>query len=55
MENNSNNNNESATNIKLPKQTHDIFAIMARGHFIVKRLEDKYGTGAVESAYLHIK
>ena len=21
-------------NIKLPKQTHDIFAIMARGHFI---------------------
>ena len=33
----------------------DHFQNMARGHFIVKRLEDKYGTGAVESAYLHIK
>lgn len=33
----------------------DHFQNMARGHFIVKRLEDKYGLGAVESAYLHIK
>lgn len=33
----------------------DHFQNMARGHFIVKRLEDKYGMGAVESAYLHIK
>ena len=33
----------------------DHFQNMARGHFIVKRLENKYGLGAVESAYLHIK
>jgi hypothetical protein len=33
----------------------DHFQNMARGHFIVKRLENKYGTGAVESAYLHLK
>jgi hypothetical protein len=33
----------------------DHFQNMARGHFIVKRLEKKYGLGAVESAYLHIK
>lgn len=32
----------------------DHFQNMARGHFIVRRLENKYGTGAVESAYLHI-
>src|SRR3989344_3188832 len=37
MENNNTNGSGSgniSTNIKLPKQTHDIFAIMARGHFI---------------------
>ena len=33
----------------------DHFQNMARGHFIVRRLEKKYGSGAVESAYLHIK
>lgn len=33
----------------------DHFQNMARGHFIVRRLEKKYGLGAVESAYLHIK
>jgi hypothetical protein len=30
------------------------FQDMARGHFIVKRLETQYGTQAVESAYLEI-
>jgi hypothetical protein len=34
MENNNSNNNTNSTNVKLPKQTHEIFAIMARGHFI---------------------
>ncbi len=29
----------------------DHFQEMARGHFIVKRLEQKYGTAAVERAY----
>jgi hypothetical protein len=33
----------------------DHFQNMARGHFIVRRLEKKYGQGAVESAYLFIK
>jgi hypothetical protein len=33
----------------------DHFQNMARGHFIIKRLEAKYGLGAVESAYLHLK
>lgn len=33
----------------------DHFQNMARGHFIVKRLENKYGAGAIESAYLHLK
>jgi hypothetical protein len=28
---------------------------MARGHFIVKRLEDKYGTDEVERAYAELK
>jgi hypothetical protein len=30
----------------------DHFQDMARGHFIIKRLEAKYGQGTVESAYL---
>ncbi|MCD6066422.1 MAG: hypothetical protein K0S33_1248 [Bacteroidetes bacterium] len=35
MENTNNNTGGNiSTNVKLPKQTHDIFAIMARGHFI---------------------
>jgi hypothetical protein len=29
----------------------DHFQDMARGHFIIKRLEAKYGQGTVESAY----
>jgi hypothetical protein len=33
----------------------DHFQDMARGHFIIKRLEAKYGTGTVESAYTHVK
>ena len=33
----------------------DHFQDMARGHFIVKRLEAKYGQGTVESAYTHIQ
>ena len=33
----------------------DHFQDMARGHFIVKRLEAKYGTGTVESAYNQIR
>jgi hypothetical protein len=33
----------------------DHFQDMARGHFIIKRLEAKYGQGTVESAYLHIR
>jgi hypothetical protein len=33
----------------------DHFQNMARGHFIVRRLEKKYGQGAVESAYLFLK
>ncbi len=32
----------------------DHFQNMARGHFIVRRLEAKYGAGAVQSAYLHV-
>ena len=32
----------------------DHFQDMARGHFIIKRLEAKYGQGTVESAYTHI-
>lgn len=32
----------------------DHFQDMARGHFIIKRLEAKYGQGTVESAYLVI-
>lgn len=33
----------------------DHFQDMARGHFIIKRLEAKYGTGTVESAYTQVK
>lgn len=33
----------------------DHFQDMARGHFIVKRLEKKYGRGAIESAYNFLK
>jgi len=33
----------------------DHFQNMARGHFIIKRLEKKYGEGAIQSAYLHLK
>jgi hypothetical protein len=31
------------------------FQDMARGHFIVKRLEDKYGTDEVERAYTQLE
>ena len=33
----------------------DHFQDMARGHFIIKRLESKHGQGTVESAYTHIR
>ncbi|MGZ8939090.1 MAG: EcsC family protein, partial [Limisphaerales bacterium] len=33
----------------------DHFQDMARGHFIIKRLEAKYGQETVESAYTHIQ
>jgi hypothetical protein len=33
----------------------DHFQDMARGHFIVKRLEAKYGQGTVESAYTQLR
>ena len=33
----------------------DHFQDMARGHFIIKRLEAKYGTGTVESAYIQLQ
>ena len=33
----------------------DHFQDMARGHFIIKRLEAKYGTGTVESAYHQVR
>lgn len=33
----------------------DHFQDMARGHFIIKRLEAKHGQGTVESAYTHIQ
>lgn len=33
----------------------DHFQDMARGHFIVRRLEKKYGRGAIESAYNFLK
>ena len=33
----------------------DHFQDMARGHFIIKRLEAKYGTGTVESAYNRLR
>lgn len=33
----------------------DHFQDMARGHFIIKRLEAKHGQGTVESAYTHLR
>lgn len=33
----------------------DHFQDMARGHFIIKRLEAKYGQGTVESAYAQVR